>query len=251
MSTTARRPVSTPPLTTSGWLRLEFIERALARVPDAATVLEIGAGKGAMAVWLASRYDYTGVEPDSVSSASARARLAKYAGAGELVASLDEVDPARKFDVVCAFEVLEHIEDDTAALVLWSTRLRPGGMLVMSMPAFQSRYGAWDEMVGHFRRYEPENITAKLADAGLVDAAAHVYGFPLGTALERGRHLVARRSGRKSTMDDRTASSGRVLQTPDWSGFATRAVTAPFRRLSATLQTRRGMGLVVSARCPA
>ena len=55
---------------------------------------------------------------------------------------------------MCAFEVLEHIDDDALALKQWREYLRPSGWLLLSVPAHQDQYGAADELVGHYRRYD-------------------------------------------------------------------------------------------------
>ena len=55
------------------------------------------------------------------------ARLAAQGTPGRLLGSIEELAPDERFDLVCAFEVIEHIEDDAAALGAWVRRLRPGG----------------------------------------------------------------------------------------------------------------------------
>ena len=115
---------SSPPLTLAGWLRHDSIRRLLRDVERLDTVLEIGAGEGALGVRLASAYDYVGVEPDPAARSRAAARLSER-GRGAVVGGLDELGPERRFDLVCAFEVLEHIADEQAALAEWGKRLGP------------------------------------------------------------------------------------------------------------------------------
>ena len=104
------------------------------------------------------------------------------------------LEPGRTFDLVCAFEVLEHIEDDETALRDWVRLIRPGGHLLLSVPADPSRFGPMDEHAGHFRRYSVDRLTALAENVGLVDVRATVYGWPLGYALEAVRNrLDARR----------------------------------------------------------
>ena len=98
----------------------------------------------------------------------ARRRI-KAAGRGEVRNIGVDALGGGQFDLVCAFEVLEHIEDDAAAVRQWAARLRPGGWLLLSVPAHQRRYGPADELVGHFRRYDPARLTALLARCGLTD----------------------------------------------------------------------------------
>ena len=69
-----------PPLTLSAWLRYDLIERTLTRFSPIESVLEIGAGEGALGARLAARYDYTGVEPDPLACAKARERIEPSGG---------------------------------------------------------------------------------------------------------------------------------------------------------------------------
>src|SRR5260221_6718809 len=101
------------PLTPNGWLRFDVVGRLLPA--DAVSVLEVGCGQGAMGVRLAKNRVYLGLEPDPASCAVARRRFA-LAGFGQVrEVHTDALDAAERFDMVCAFEVLEHIEGDVAA----------------------------------------------------------------------------------------------------------------------------------------
>jgi SAM-dependent methyltransferase len=245
------RPVTSidaiAPMTPSAWLRFDLIQRMLpAGVHD---VLEVGCGQGALATRLARRYNYLGVELDETSWSVARRRLAAV-GAGE-VRNISFADlGTEQFDLVCAFEVLEHIEDDGAAVKEWATKLRDGGWLLLSVPAYQHRFGPADELVGHFRRYDPGNMTALLSSCGFTEIRVEHYGMPLGYLLETGRNLISkRRLGRAAPASaaERTATSGRMLQPPGVIGVANRWATTPFRLLQRAFP-RSGTGLVVRAR---
>ena len=236
------------PLTPNAWLRYDVLTRMLpAGVCD---VLEVGCGQGALGVRLAQRYQYVGLEPDQVSWAVAQQRISA-AGRGEVRNIREDALGPEQFDLVCAFEVLEHIEDDAAAVRQWTSRLRPGGWLMMSVPAHQGRYGPADKLAGHFRRYDPESMTALLARCGLTDIEVRQYGFPLGYSLEAARNLIARRrltAAPDGSLAERTAASGRLLQPSSGRlGMATRYGTAPFRLLQRGF-TGTGTGLVVRAR---
>jgi SAM-dependent methyltransferase len=239
------------PLAPNAWLRYDLIHRMIpSGVQD---VLEIGCGMGAVGVRLAARYRYLGLEPSEESFAVASERIAR-GGRGEVRnATAESLDPSERFDLVCAFEVLEHIEDDTAALESWAARVRPGGWLLLSVPAHQSRYSAHDELAGHFRRYEPADITALLEKTGFGQVELREYGMPLGYLLEIARNAVGKRrlaAEPQASMEQRTGASARLLQ-PRGAlyGSVARFGTAPFRYVQRGFP-RTGTGLVVRAKLP-
>ena len=236
------------PLAPNAWLRYDVVQRMLpAGVTD---VLEVGCGRGAFAARLAARYHYLGAEPDSESCAVAAARVAAV-GPGEVRNVTAEALAGQHFDLVCAFEVLEHLENDAKAVASWAALLRAGGWLLLSVPAHQHRFGPWDEMAGHFRRYDPAVMTTLLAEAGLTDISIRLYGFPLGYLAEPLRNVVARRklaATRSDSVEERTASSGRQLQPSGGVlGRAIRWGTLPFRLVQRAFP-RVGTGMVVRAR---
>jgi SAM-dependent methyltransferase len=236
------------PLALNAWLRYDVVERML---PDGVTdVLEIGCGRGSLGARLAQRYHYLGVEPDRASWEAARQRI-RGVGRGEVRnITFDELGTER-FDLVCAFEVLEHMEDDAAALKQWAARLRARGWLLLSTPALQRRYGPFDELVGHFRRYDPSAMVALLESCGFTEIEIRQYGFPLAYVLETARNVIARRrlaaAAGRSTVE-RTAGSGRFLQPSGRViGTATMWGIAPFRLLQRAFP-HAGPGLVARAR---
>ena len=73
---------------------------------------------------------------------------------------------ARGVDTVLCLNVLEHVDDDRAALRRLHDALIPGGRLILVVPAHQRLYGAIDRAIYHHRRYETDGLVRKLADAG-------------------------------------------------------------------------------------
>lgn len=238
------------PLAPNAWLRYDTISRMLPS--DIATVLEVGCGQGAVGARLSARYEYVGLEPNPDSFNVAQGRLARL-GRGEVrQTTLESLDPDDTFDLVCAFEVLEHIEDDAGALRTWAGAIKPGGWLMLSVPAHQHRYAAWDKLVGHYRRYDPAALAGLAKEIGLEDVEVREYGAPLGYALEFGRNAVGRRKlGQMNDvgMDERTGASGRLFQPSSaLSSALTRHGTVPFRRMQRAF--RHGTGLVLRAKNP-
>jgi SAM-dependent methyltransferase len=239
------------PLAPHAWLRYDVVKRTMPA--GVGSVLEIGCGRGGFGARLAQRYDYLGIEPDVASYAVARERI-NAVGAGEVRNIASGTLGDETFDLVCAFEVLEHIENDETAVKEWASRVRPGGWLILSVPADQHRYGPWDELAGHFRRYDPGELTKLLANSGLTDIVVNRYNYPLGLLLEAARDVLGRRllAHASPSVDERTAASGRTIQPSGGSlvGLASRWVTAPFCMLQ-RLFPDRGTGLVVLARMSA
>ena len=239
------------PLTPNAWLRFDMVARMF---PDGVTdVLEVGCGQGSFGLRAAKHHRYVGLEPDTGSYEVARQRF-EQAGLGEVRNTMLADLPAdERFDLVCAYEVLEHIEDDAAALAEWAGRLRPGGWLLLSVPAHQSRFAAADVLVGHFRRYDPNAMADLLRRTGLEQIEVREYGMPLGYALEAGRNAIGRRrlasaAAADASMAERTGASGRLLQPQGGlRGTATRLGTAPFRMAQRGFPGA-GTGLVARAR---
>lgn len=242
-----------PPLSWMASLRWPVVERVLATESPESSVVELGCGQGAVGARLARRFaQYTGVEPDELSRSVAAERVAPLGG--RVVAALTDLMPGQAAHVLCAFEVMEHIEDDREALRHLVERAgRPGSLVILSVPADPHRYSATDELVGHYRRYTDGQLVDLLRAAGLTQIHHRRYGFPLAYALEDVRDVIARRRLRRAgadrlEMETRSHGSGRLLQpSRSWETPARRALTAPFLALQ-DLAPQRGPCLLGWAR---
>lgn len=251
MTTPATEMTPLPPLAIRAWLRYDVVKRVIGRLRPR-TALEIGCGQGAFGARLASEVQYVAVEPDERSYAVARDRIEPRGGT--VLNGIHDVLPeGSTYDLVCAFEVLEHIDDDRGALAEWVPMVRPGGHLVLSVPAFQERFSAMDAYVGHFRRYSPADLEERLVEAGLTDIEVTVYGWPLGYALESVRNRIDAKkhaNAGDASIEELTAASGRTFQPAGRAmGAFVNAATIPFRYLQRTRPTA-GIGLVAVARRP-
>jgi SAM-dependent methyltransferase len=238
-----------PPLSIHAWLRYDAIQRLLVQIAPR-TVLEIGVGQGSVGVLLADRFEYVGVDLDEQAILTARRRLERYGlDARRLLHGGLEQVIGRTFDLVCAFEVLEHCEDDRATLEEWLTFVAPDGALLLSVPANPARFGVADEKAGHFRRYSRPDLERTLESAGFTDVRMLNYGVPAGYVLEGARNVLARRElRRRLTYEERTLESGRWLQPPESAALITRVLAAPLRLVQRPfMQSDRGTGLVALA----
>ena len=102
------------------------------------------------------------------------------------VADLTELPFAdESFDAVVAGEVLEHIEDESAALSEAARVLRPSGVLAVSVPAHPTWFGASDRWAGHVRRYTRESLESSLEVGGFVVETLRPWGFPMSALYHR------------------------------------------------------------------
>ncbi len=86
--------------------------------------------------------------------------------------------PPATFDAVVCAEVLEHLDDDAAALAEFAAVLRPGGLLLVTVPANPYRYDWTDQWAGHRRRYTVDGLAGRIRDAGFTDSEVQGWGFP-------------------------------------------------------------------------
>jgi len=132
-------------------------------------VADFGAGTGTFALPLRRQgVDIVAIEPDA--ALNARLRQAGIAAERDAAAL-----PDGSLDLVYTFNVLEHIADDGAALRALARKLRPGGRLLVYVPAFAVLFTAMDHKVGHLRRYRRAGLRALVRGAGLaVDDVRYV-----------------------------------------------------------------------------
>lgn len=130
-----------------------------------AEILEIGAGPGGNLALLSEFGRVRAVETDEYALKHAQS---SYPGlqieAGRLPDALPFEDA--RFDLITMFDVLEHIDDDAAALRALSARLRPGGRLLLTVPAYQWMWSQHDDRLHHYRRYTAGRLSRLLSESG-------------------------------------------------------------------------------------
>lgn len=146
--------------------------------------LEIGCGTGEVAAHLA-RKGWTGeaIDFSAAAIAQATAKLRSYEGVA--VRQQPLADVRGQFACILMWDVLEHIEDDRAALRSIEALLAPGGKLLLAVPSNPHEWRWDDDFYGHFRRYTVAGLTDKLSEAGLTALVFWDFTFPLYWAMRR------------------------------------------------------------------
>ena len=137
---------------------LAALIRRLACPPPNARVLEIGCGTGHNLSMLGQFGRVDALELDEEARAVAEKRL----GRSVMSAPLPEIAgvPDGHYDLIGAFDVIEHIADDDAAVATIAAKLKPGGKFVMTVPAHQWMWSAHDVVNHHKRRYSRRQLKA-------------------------------------------------------------------------------------------
>lgn len=82
-----------------------------------------------------------------------------------------------QFDLVAAFDVIEHVADDRRVFAELARVLAPGGVLLCAVPLHAAHWTTFDAYVGHARRYEPADLKALLGEFGFVIEQSAVFGM--------------------------------------------------------------------------
>ncbi|MEV6867970.1 class I SAM-dependent methyltransferase [Streptosporangium subroseum] len=210
--------------------RRAILARELRRIGAAGRALDIGAAGGGNTRVLV-KHGWSALVADFSETAVELARLrglrAIHADARDLPL------PDMEFDLVLAFDVLEHIEEDDRAVHELVRVLRPGGTALITVPCDMALWSAHDVASGHVRRYTRDGLRTLLAGQGLVIDRLWSWNVLL-------RPVVARR--RKHT------SGSDVMETPWLLNAALTAVVVTERYLP--VASLPGVSLIARAHRP-
>ncbi len=132
---------------------------------DDRRILDVGCGTGTMVRELARYGRVEGVDADPEAVAFCRERGLRNVRQVDGEAALPF--ESGSFDLVTALDVIEHVDDDDAMLRELARVLIPGGLLLVSVPAYRFLWGAQDEIAHHKRRYVRPDLRARLEGAAL------------------------------------------------------------------------------------
>ena len=179
--------------------RRAVIGALLRRVPlgSSACVLEAGCGTGGNLYMLSGAGQVSAFEPYGEAREIASS---KYPG----VAIADGALPFRipfppgSFDLVAALDVLEHVEDDESALRALVEMARPGGSVIVTVPAIRMLWGSHDRRLHHVRRYDRARLRRIVVASGAViehETYCNTILAPIAIALRLAERLTGREVG--------------------------------------------------------
>jgi SAM-dependent methyltransferase len=181
--------------------RRRILSRLIAREvrpPGGARILEVGCGTGHNLAMLEAFGHVEASELEPAARALAQQRLGRPVQS----AALPDLSmyPEDAFDLVALLDVLEHVADDSAALAAIRGRLKPGGKLLVTVPANRWMWSAHDAEHHHHRRYAKGGLKQVLTDAGFEIGLLSYFNSLLFPPIAAAR-LVGKVTGRESADD--------------------------------------------------
>ena len=148
--------------------RARLLRSALgSSIPAGAEILDVGSADGPSVNWLGNRLAVD-IDPRGLTPGGVCARI-------ETLPFADGT-----FDVVTAFDVVEHCKDEALALSQLRRVTKPGGVVLVAVPAYQWMWSVFDVRAGHHRRYTRARLRRAAEKAGLeVERATYVFASTL------------------------------------------------------------------------
>lgn len=161
------------------------------QLPQLCEILEVGCGTGGNISFLRKFGNVICVESDESAAELARERALAPILPGRLPNEMPAFD--RQFDLIVLFDVIEHIDEDDESLRVLSRLLKPGGRIVLTVPAFSFLWSQHDEENHHKRRYHRNNLSALATLNGLsLDYISYFnfWLFPLVASIRMIRKVI-------------------------------------------------------------
>lgn len=222
------------------------VRSVIGDLPPGYRVLEAGCGTGFVLrqlVEVCRGGEVVGMDlfPEAVAFATRRAGCRVVAG--------DVLNPPAlgQFDVVGMFDVLEHLPDDLAILRSLNKLLKPGGALLLTVPAHMSLWSYFDVSVCHCRRYEAGELTSKLEQAGFRVEYLTEFMMSIFPLVWLGRRLKGgSRTTDRAVADARTADELKIV--PGVNGLLKALLSVESAAIARRWQLPKGTSLLAVAR---
>ncbi len=196
--------------------RRRVLDRVIAGLdlPPNARILDAGCGSGRNMMLLARYGEVVGVELAESSVAAARRR-----GVGEVIGGsiLDMPFPDDHFDFAVSLDVLEHLDDDRACLLELRRVVRPGGQLLITVPAYPRLWSSHDEVNHHRRRYTRDSLLQVASEAGWEATRTTHFNallLPVAAGLRTAQRALGTNHDPRSDLREAPLWFNRMMQAP-------------------------------------
>ena len=145
-------------------------------LPSLGSFFEIGCGTGFVLSGIASTFPSATLVGAEIYSTGLEYAAQRVPGGQFIQMDARKIPFESHFDALGAFDVLEHIEEDSTVLTQMNQAIKPGGMLFLTVPQHPLLWSSQDEMACHVRRYTATELKRKVSDAGfdMVDCGSFV-----------------------------------------------------------------------------
>lgn len=112
-------------------------------------------------------------------------------------------DLSKRYDLICALDVIEHIEDDDIMIAWASDHLKPGGLFLVVVPAYQWMFSSHDHALGHYRRYGMSELSEKISKHLSIHQAGffNFSLFPIAAGIRLVKKVIHRGGSRQLKKD--------------------------------------------------
>ncbi len=181
------------------WIvRRKLVLKALNNLPldrkNKPALLDIGCGAGLGIASMNDQFSCTGIEPDPL--LLQRARENTHVPVLQTQLPLAKALFDSKFDLILLLDVLEHVVNDREALKSTAEYLKPGGYIIINVPAMRWLWSSHDEINQHHRRYVANELEAIIRDMGFGIHSLRYWGSFLAPLAFLGRRLSFKKEDR-------------------------------------------------------
>ena len=197
--------------------RRQIIEQVIRKLslPKNAQILEAGCGTGGNLQMLSRHGQVSAMELDEIACQLANQRQVTTVKRGTLP---DNIPFALHYDLILILDVIEHLDDDLSALKALYYKLKPGGYLLVTVPAYQFLWSEHDEINHHKRRYRLQGLKEMVRKAGyevIYGSYFNTFLFPIVVIVRALGKLLPKQNNNQLS-SDLVLSSKPVNQLLTW-----------------------------------
>ena len=217
------------------------------RTGEHLTALDLGCGMGGMLDELSAHTEVYGtdIEQSALTHCHGRGYSRVFKAHGQHLPL-----PDASLDLICAFDTLEHIPEERETIAECFRLLKPGGCLLLSVPAYQMLYSHQDKVVHHQRRYTLGGLARKLTAGGFRVTRASYINFLLFPAILPALLLIKLKEAVFPPGDDMSSSNVSISRPSSWLNRLLAGIFSFERHLLTGCSVPAGHSLIAIGRKP-